>query len=280
MKQLLAVIVVTHNSHNVIADCVDGLARQHTSPHQVIIVDSGSDDSSYLEPYRQIKHFQIHCRENIGFSAANNIGLGFVDNRVDFVLFINPDTFLTDNCLVSALETIQRKPQTAILTGILKGYDSEKHCPSGLLDSTGIFRTWYGRWYDRGQGKRDDDQYKTEQEVPAVCGAFMLCRKRALESVVERQTIGNRSVLFDESFFMYKEDIDLSLRLRKKGWHLLYAPQVIAYHARGWAKDRKAISYEIRCMSSANEIRLNLKHHSPYLIWSVCKYLAVRILRV
>ena len=85
---------------------------------------------------------------------------------------------------------------------------------------------------------------------------------------------------FDESFFMYKEDIDLCLRIREKGWKLLYAPEVEAYHARGWAGDRKEIPYETRCLASKNEIRLNLKHRSPYLIWALGKYLAVRLLKL
>lgn len=275
MSQLLAVIIVTHNSQDVIDECIDALGRQHVSLHQVIIVDSGSDDPSYLEPFRLKNNFQLQLRRNIGFSAANNVGFGCVDDQVDFVLFMNPDTFLAEKCLEPALEIIGGKSQAAIFTGKLKGYDRTNRCPSGLIDSTGIFRTWYGRWYDRGQGQPDGGQFNAEEQVPAVCGAFMLCRKQALTSIVE-----NRSELFDESFFMYKEDIDLSIRLRKKGWTLLYAPQVTAYHARGWDRHRKTIPHATRCLASANEIRLNLKHRSPYLIWSVCKYLAVRILRI
>lgn len=275
MDQSLAVIIVTHNAQNVIELCVGALERQNVLPVQTIIVDSGSDDVSYLEPFRQKNSYHLHCRENIGFSAANNIGLGFVDDPVDYILFINPDTFLPERCIASALDIIENRPQTAILTGVLKSYDLNEGCPSGILDSTGIFRTWYGRWYDRGQGEKDGDQYAAEQQVPAVCGAFMLCRRKALESVIERRT-----ELFDESFFMYKEDIDVSLRLRQKGWNLLYTPEVVAYHARGWAQDRKIIAYETRCLAAANEIRLTIKHRSPYLIWAVCKYLAVRILRV
>jgi N-acetylglucosaminyl-diphospho-decaprenol L-rhamnosyltransferase len=100
----------------------------------------------------------------------------------------------------------------------------------------------------------------------------MVCRMSALR--------GELPNVFDESFFMYKEDIDLSLRLRKKGWKLLYAPTVEAFHARGWAGNRKEISHRIRCLASKNDILLNLKHRSPYLIWAVAKYLGVRVLRI
>jgi GT2 family glycosyltransferase len=100
----------------------------------------------------------------------------------------------------------------------------------------------------------------------------MFCRAAPLQEAMP--------MVFDESFFMYKEDIDLCLRLRKKGWKLLYDPEVEAYHARGWTGDRKKIAHEIRCLASRNEIRLNLKHHSPYVIWALGKYLAVRLFKV
>lgn len=275
MIQKTAVIIVTHNAQKVLDTCIDALTRQQDPPHQVIIVDSGSDDRTYLEKYLERDGFSIHLKGNIGFSASNNVGMGFVDSSVNFILIMNPDTFLPEDCLSTATAALADQPKTAILTGMLKGYDIDKLNPSGLIDSTGIFRNWYGRWHDRGQGEEDRGQYDEEEEIPAVCGAFMLCKKEALESVTE-----NGSAVFDEAFFLYKEDIDLSLRLRKKGWRLKYDPRITAYHARGWAASRKSISYETRCMASANEIRLNLKHRSPYLLWSLGKYLAVRFLNI
>ena len=185
---------------------------------------------------------------------------------------MNPDTFLEPDTLESALSILSTAPEVGIVGGRLKSFDIDHSKPTGLLDSTGIFRSWYGRWYDRGQGEINADNYKIREEVPAVCGAFMFCRTSALQEAIP--------TVFDESFFMYKEDIDLCLRLREKGWKLLYAPEVEAYHARGWALDRKEISYTIRCLASKNEIRLNLKHRSPYLVWALGKYLAVRLFKL
>jgi N-acetylglucosaminyl-diphospho-decaprenol L-rhamnosyltransferase len=275
MSHPLGVIIVTHNSQRVIGACVAALERQRVSL-QVIMIDSGSDDTGYLEPFRNRPGFTVECRDNIGFSAASNAGLSLVDRRANYVLFINPDTFVGENSLASALEIIVSRPRIGALTGILKGYDIADHRPNGLIDSTGVFRTWYGRWYDRGQGQPVGSGYGVEQEVPALCGAFMMCRVQALQSVLEKPD----SQLFDESYFMYKEDIDLSIRLRKRGWSLLYTPRVIVYHGRGWAKDRQQIDHQVRCLASANEVKLNLKHRSPYLLWSIGKYLAVRILHL
>lgn len=269
---MLSVIIVTHNSEQVIDRCLECLERQSVTVDQIIIVDSGSDNLSYLDGYKKKTGYEIFHRENIGYAAGNNFGLQHLKSGVQHVLLINPDTFLEPGTIKSCQLILSAKPEVAIVTGRLKGYDLESHQPSGLLDSTGIFRTWYGRWYDRGQGCTDGDNFTTEMEPKAVCGAFMFCRSNALQQ--------NLPELFDESFFMYKEDIDLCLRLRKQGWKLLYSPKVVAFHARGWVKDRKQVSYQHKCLSSKNEIRLNWKHRSPYLLWAFSKYLLVRVLRV
>ena len=269
---MLSVIIVTHNSEHLIDRCVESLDRQSCAAARIIIVDSGSNDPSYLDAYSERAGFAVHLKDNIGFAAANNFGLHHVVDTDKYVCLLNPDTFLEPDSFNRSMEIISRKPEVAILTGRLKGFDLKNDQPSDLLDSTGIFRTWYGRWYDRGQGVKNQDNYQIEEEVPAVCGAFMFCRIEALSK--------KRPNIFDESFFMYKEDIDLCLRLRKQGWKMLYAPEVEAFHARGWSRNRQEISYKTRCLSSKNEIKLNWKHRSPYLVWSLSKYLAVRLLHV
>ena len=269
---MLSVIIVTHNSERLIDKCVESLARQSLAAARIIIVDSGSDDPSYLDAYSGKAGFAVHLKNNIGFAAANNFGLRHIADADKYVCLLNPDTFLEPDSFKRSMELVSTRPEVAILTGRLKGFDLRNCRPNGLLDSTGIFRAWYGRWYDRGQGVKNEDNYQIQEEVPAICGAFMFCRIEALSK--------NMPNIFDESFFMYKEDIDLCLRLRKQGWKMLYEPEVEAFHARGWSKNRQEISYQTRCLASKSEIRLNLKHQSPYLLWALFKYFVVRVLHV
>jgi GT2 family glycosyltransferase len=149
----------------------------------------------------------------------------------------------------------------------LAGYDSDLDLPTGRLDSTGIFRRWYGKWYDRGQGQPDGANYRSAQTVPALCGAFLFCRRRALEPELPQ--------LFDENFFLYKEDIDLCLRLRRRGWQCRYEPALAVFHCRGWSADRKQMSRGLRLMAARNEVRLTVKHRSPYIAWALAKLLLV-----
>src|SRR5262249_41711624 len=137
------------------------------------------------------------------------------------------------------------QPQSAkigALTGILLGYDIVQDKLTGKVDSTGIFRRWYGKWYDRGQGQTyDQKQYNQPEPVPAICGALMLCRHKSL-----KETSLGPNIVLDPNYYMYKEDIDLSLRIRKKGWFLLFHPQFLAYHCRGWKTNRSQVPRQMR----------------------------------
>ena len=159
-----------------------------------------------------------------------------------------------------------------MLSGKLLGYDLVQGKPNGRIDSTGITRKWYGRWYDRGQGEPDRKQYEKPETMPALCGALLFCRNKAL------QTLGKE--VFDPDFFLYKEDIELSIRMRKAGWKLLYHPTLTAFHCRGWQNDRSEVSHGLRDIAAKSELLLYKKHPSPYMAWALLKYLLVKVFRL
>jgi N-acetylglucosaminyl-diphospho-decaprenol L-rhamnosyltransferase len=272
MKPKVSIIIVTHNSQSVLPLCLEALGRQTVTPGQVIVVDSGSNDTSYLEKAAQNIHCTFLTFSNIGFAAANNRGLELVDDTCDYILIINPDTLLLPTTIEKSLEVMTTATDAAVLTGVLEGYDPVCLAATGKIDSTGIFRTWYGRWHDRGQGKKNSTVYPKRQYVPAACGAFMFFRYTAIKNELPE--------LFDESFFMYKEDIELCLRIAKNGWKIYYSPEIKAYHCRGWNTDRRSMSRSRRIMSARNEIWLYHRHPSAYIIWAWLKYALVKYLNV
>ncbi|BHH82991.1 glycosyltransferase [Desulforhopalus sp. 52FAK] len=266
------VIVVTHNSENVIDTCIAGVKKQGNIVATITIVDSGSGDTSYLDKLEQ-DGVNVIRSKNVGFSCANNLGFASLKpNTSDIILFLNPDAFLQPGTVARFNEIFLADPTLGCVTGKLLGYDPLKETATGKLDSTGVFRKWYGRWFDRGQGEVDVGRYDTQQYVPAICGALMCCSMEALSSFGKN--------VFDTSFFMYKEDVELSLKLRRNGWKLLYVPDIVAYHCRGWNADRGNVSYGSKLISAENEVKLYLRHPSMYIIWAVFKYLIVRLFRV
>lgn len=264
-----SVIIVTHNSQQHISKCIEALEKQTRVPDWIGIIDSGSTCTEYLSQYANQSNIFLHLsEENLGFCCGNNRGMAHLPDT-DYVLFLNPDAFLTPTFLEHALAYMElpTSHQVGALTGVLLGYKIQQDQPTGKIDSTGIFQSWYGRWYDRYQGE-EATQYKLVSEsVPAICGALMFCRKTALDSVL----LSPHEVM-DSTFYMYKEDIDLSMRLRQKGWQLMFLPDLIAYHCRGWQTDRSRVPKELRRLSARNELRLHARLYSPYVFYSLIKY--------
>lgn len=276
-----AIIIVTHNSLSYLEKCLAAISKQSYAPKQVLVVDSGSYDVSALLALTERFKVTIHLeKKNVGFCEGNNIGLSLVDPNTKYVLFLNPDVYLTSTFIEVACAHLDDPlaEDVGALSGLLLGYDHQLDRPTGLIDSTGIFQSWYGKWKDRGQGdsiQKAYDFYHRSEFVPALCGALMFCRLDAL-----RQVEFSQNIVMDPSFYMYKEDIDLSLRLRQKGWKLLYVPDLIAYHCRGWNVNRKEMSYPVRVLSAKNEMTLHARHSYPHYFYSAFKYYCVKLLNV
>ncbi len=269
MKRV-AVIIVSHDSATVLPHCLDALAAQTLQPAEIIIVDSGSASTRYLEPYGKTGRARVFLKKNCGFGRANNHGYQTLGQGIDYVLFLNPDAFPYPDSLQRAVSFLEQQSDVGCVGARLSGYDIDVGQTTGLLDSTGVFRKWYGCWYDRAQGEAEQGQYRQVEDVPAVCGAFMLCRHQMLDQVALEG-----GAVFDPDFFLYKEDIELCLRIWKKSWRITYLPQVQAYHCRGW-QTRRRISYGQRCIAAGSELILYKKHPSTYLLWALLKYALVR----
>jgi N-acetylglucosaminyl-diphospho-decaprenol L-rhamnosyltransferase len=266
-----AVIIVTHNSQAHFSHCLSALKQQTVPASQIIVVDSGSEENSYLNDPAITLHLAHY---NIGFCEGNNQGYALVHPSTDYVLFLNPDAFLTPTFLEQAIDYLNQPEaaQVGALSGILLGFNIKTQKPTGLIDSTGIFRSHLGRWFDRYQTQPQAVQDTLQAEnVPALCGALMFCRRHALE-----QVLLSSNEIMDRRFFMYKEDIDLSIRLRRQGWLLKFLPDLVAYHCRGWHKQRSQVPLTLRLLSARNEMRLHARMKSPYYGASLLKYLFVR----
>jgi GT2 family glycosyltransferase len=273
-----AVIIVTHNSELHIDKAIACVNQQTLPATYIILVDSGSRDPSYLHNYALYSNVDITYAEgDIGFCKGNNIGMAKVPKDCDYVFFLNPDAFLTPTYLEKATAFMEspENQKCGALTGTLLGYDINNDCTTGTYDSTGIFQKWYGHWYDRGQGQKYvPEKYSSQEEIPAICGAAFFCRKKSLDEILLR---GNE--VLDNTFYMYKEDIDLSIRLRQMGWKLVFIPELTAYHCRGWVHDRSKIPRELRLASARNELILHKRLKAPIsMTYSLLKYAAVKLL--
>ncbi len=267
----ITAIIVTHNSNAVIGKAVAALRAQTVPLARIVIVDSGSATTDDLDALAGPDLSVIHA-DNIGFCAGNNRGIAAAGNT-DACLFVNPDCFLAPDWTEQAIAALRTHPDVGILSSPLLGYDIRSDAPSGKMDSAGIQRSRLGRWRDIGQGQPVAELLlpATAWEPQAICGALMLIP----QAVIQRLTQQDGAV-FDESLFMYKDDIDLSLRVRRLGYRLVMLPDARSWHCRGWNPDRRSVPLWARRMSARNEVRVAWRHRSWYLPVYLLKYLYVR----
>ncbi|HED1778822.1 TPA: glycosyltransferase [Raoultella ornithinolytica] len=267
-KKILTVIV-THNSHKFINWCIEPLIKVHDIC-DIRIVDSGSTDISYLKQIEGNVQ-EIHYENNIGFAKANNRAL-YDLNKYSAVLFLNPDARIESDCfqtLYSRLNTVDHN--YGIFSVPLVKFDINNYKKEGVYDSLGIVCDKVGRWYDvRGQVT---DELPVIPKIDAICGAFMLIPSKVLDEC--KTSTGG--IGFDESYYMYKEDIELSLRVSKK-YKLKIYNDIYAFHCRGWNKDRKSVPYWSRLISAKNDIKLAFSYRTKNLPFAYIKYLYVRFI--
>jgi N-acetylglucosaminyl-diphospho-decaprenol L-rhamnosyltransferase len=273
MNRNVHIVIVTHDSGDSIQLCLHHLSRQSVGITSIVLVDSGSADPAYLDTLESKWPLVLVREGDMGFARANNRGFREIQGGGgSLVLFINPDTFLTPDFLELLAPVMDREKQKVCVSGKLLSYDLEGRKATGLIDSAGIYRKGYGRWYDRGQGEVDHGQYDDIASPVALCGALLCFRYDDLESLDGQ--------IFDPDFFLYKEDIELGIRLRRQGWNLRYVPGLVAFHCRGWKKDRRRVPLQLKKMAAKNEIILYRKHPSIYICWAFLKYIIVCLFKV
>ncbi|MBO9635877.1 MAG: glycosyltransferase family 2 protein, partial [Chitinophagaceae bacterium] len=214
---------------------------------EVIVVDNQSSDGSieYLRP-KFPSVFFIGNRENSGFGRANN--QGFQMSKGEFVLFLNPDTIVAENSFSECLAEMQRQPDLGSI-GVRMVDGGGKYLPeskrgfptpwvsfcklSGLTKLFPVSRV-FARYYLGHLAE------KAGNEVDVLAGAFMMVRRKALEL-----TGG-----FDEQFFMYAEDIDLSYRIKEAGFRNFYSAGTTIIHFKGEStlKDQRYVRHFYEAM--------------------------------
>ncbi len=228
---LLDVVIVSFRSKELLGRCLQSL-RENSLPGgmTVTVVDNASGDGTAemvaeVYPWARL----LAQSENLGFGAATN--LGFAVGSARYVLALNPDAAIEADTLPVLIELMEADPSIGCCGPALYREDgsfdhaARRSFPtplSALGHFSGIGRRLPGgrladyRAPDVGRGT-----------VDAVNGAFMLLRREAFEGV------GG----FDQGYWMYMEDLDLSYRLAEAGWSTFYEPSVQAIHTKGGTTD-------------------------------------------
>jgi hypothetical protein len=236
MPPSLDIIIVNWNTGDALADCLDSIAAASTSVtlERVVVVDNASTDTSMRAvdaagpPLTGVRN-----ERNRGFGAACNQGAA--GSRAAYLLFLNPDTRLEPDTLRRTLDFLEAPGQEYVgICGVrLVGEDGRPSTAAARFptprlvfgEATGLSR-WLPGLFPRHLLRADE--CTGTRDVDQVIGAYFMIRRPLFAS------LGG----FDERFFVYFEEVDLSLRARQAGYRSVYFHDAQAYHRGGLSSDQ------------------------------------------
>lgn len=217
MPTKVSVIIPNWNGESLLPGCLSSLRRQSFREFDLILVDNGSTDRSVEVARAAMPDLQvIQFADNLGFSRAVNAGIQAAQGQQ--IALLNSDVELDAEWLQALVKTLDTHPEvSACASKMVNARDR------GLLDAIGIGCLAGGIGYPIGSHEPDEGQYAYPVAVLGPCAGAALYRREFFD------TVG----LFDEDFFAYHEDVDLTLRAQWAGLRCLFVPSAVAYHLGG-----------------------------------------------
>jgi len=215
------IIVLNWNGIDDTLQCLDSLLNQTYKHFRILVVDNGSlDNSKLLLDEYQKKHTEkldvIYNPANFGFAGGVNTGIEWALNEdYEFVALFNNDASADKNWLKHLVEAA-KPDEVGISTGLLL------HADGKTIDSSGDWFSTWGLAFPRNRGN-------SASKAPDAGLVFGASGGASLYKTKLLRDIG----LFDEDFFAYYEDVDISFRAQLAGWKVAYTPDAIAYHKQG-----------------------------------------------
>lgn len=268
---LISLIIINYNNKDYLERCMNSILKQTYKNIEIIFIDNKSKDGSFdffNSRYNMDNIKAINNEINNGYAGAANQGIRMATGT--YIMILNPDIIMTENFIEELYKFAETDSTIGAVSGKLLKYDFQKDMKLNYIDSAGIEMFRSRRCIDRGQNEEDKGQYDNVEQVFGVCGAAPFYRKSALEDIKVFDEY------FDEDFFAYKEDVDLSWRMNLLGYKNMYYPKAIAYHGRGlgrskggklsFIKHRKTQSEFLRGISYRNQILMLKKNETEDII--------------
>lgn len=233
----ISIIIVNFNTGILLIRCLDSIRAQEKIECRVIVVDNASVDNSVGFIRAGYPEVQLIVNDrNLGFAMANNQAIEKAQD--DLLLFLNPDTQLEPGCLTAIREFMDTQPDIGMAGAAIVNDDGSPHC--SIEDS------YPGQHYSRGEVEG------LPGKIAWILGAALVARKEVIAAVHG----------FDERFFLYAEDIDLCLEVRKQGWLLGFIADATVMHLEGQS-EKNAPFAKVMERKTRAELIFFKKHYRP-----------------
>jgi GT2 family glycosyltransferase len=279
--------IVTWNSAETIGLCIERARSQSgftlgENLHIRVTDNASSDDSADVAAAMvQSGITLVRNSANMGFCGAHNQGVEeFLRGDYQSFLILNPDVGLQSATLRAMTRRLDDKKKVGLVTPkLLRALSSLEAIHPPVLDAAGMILTRSLRHFDRGAGEWDQGQFERGEFMFGGTGACLLVSRACVtdmrlpasipaEPVCEiypqlKEGLNERPQLFDEAFFAYREDADLSWRARRLGWRCWYEPAAVAHHVRFVTPERrKSLPEAINSYSVRNRFLLQINNWS------------------
>ena len=210
----VSIIVLNWNGKQYLETCLSSLLRQKYPDIEIIFVDNGSIDGSVEFVREKFPSLTVIIhKKNLGF--AQGVNSGIIESHGKYIATINNDAEADSEWISCLMHVMQSDPGIgSCASTMLRYYDRE------IIDSAGIVAYQNGNAYDRGAQEFDAGQYDMQTEIFGACAGAALYRRQMLDEIGP----------FDDNYFAYFEDVDLSFRMHLFGWKCIFVPDAIVYH--------------------------------------------------
>ena len=233
-------IIVSYNSAELIERCIESIQAITDASIEIFVIDNHSRDKSaelVRGKFPQVRLIANH--ENMGFGAANNQAIPLCQGK--YIFFLNPDTQIQSGSIRSLIRFMDDNPQIGL-------------CGTKIIEPDGSIQ-WSVSDHYPGQRHTRSELAGLKGDIACVLGACMISRSDLIKQ------IGG----FDEDYFLYGEDQDLCLRIRKLGYEIGYCDTFTVRHLGGHS-ERDSTAVEILKRKITAEHLFYKKHYPPRMI--------------
>lgn len=228
----VVIATINFNSEKETHACLLSLEKLNTKDItvEIVVIDNGSNKPFVLTNEEEKRKIHlINTGKNLGFTGGSNVGIDFgLEHNADFVMLINNDTIVHPELLHELLKPFEDPQVGLVVPKIYFAKGHEYHLERYKKDELGKVLWFAGGYVDwvnvftrhRGVDEVDHGQYDRKESTTFATGCCILISKQAIENVGK----------FDDNYYLYFEDGDLSQRLVKKGYKIIYNPKAILWH--------------------------------------------------